>query len=115
VTASVATIAASAAITAPAPAATTAVTAATASTTRRTRFAWTRFVDCQRPAFHSFTVQLADGVLGVLFGTHRYEGKAARLTGEFILHKCDFLDSASLPEELLQFVFCRAESKISDV
>src|SRR5437763_9314157 len=114
VTASVATIAASAAITTTA-ATTTTVAAATASTTRRTRFAWTRFVDCQRPAFHSFSVQLADSVLSVLVRAHGDKGKTARFTGEFILHKRDFLDSASLREELLQFVFGRAESKISDV
>src|SRR2546421_13052944 len=53
------------------------VAAATASTTRRTRFAWTRFVDCQRPAFHSFSVQLADSVLRVLVRAHGDKGKTA--------------------------------------
>src|SRR5947208_3672465 len=115
VTASVAAIAASAAVTTTTATTTATIAAASASTTRRTRFAWTRLVDCQRPAFHSFSVQLADSVLRVLVRAHGDKGKTARFTGEFILHKRDFLDSASLREELLQFVFGRAESKISDV
>jgi hypothetical protein len=75
--------------------------AATATATRRTGLTWTRFVDSQRTAFHSFSIELTDGVLSFLLRTHRHEGKSAGFASEFVLHEGHFLDSASLREEFL--------------
>jgi hypothetical protein len=76
---------------------------------------WTSFIDGQRPAFDSLAIELGNCALRFLFGAHSDEGESPGFASEFILHQGHFLDGASLREEFLQFVFGRAESKISDV
>jgi hypothetical protein len=53
-------------------------------------------INGQRAAFHGLAVEFGDGVLSILFRTHRHKGKAARFTGEFILHERHFLDGTRL-------------------
>jgi hypothetical protein len=111
VTAATATVAA----TATAAVTATAVAATAAAATGRTRFAWTRFVHGQRPAFNGLAVKVGDRLLRIGFAAHRDEGKAARFAGEFILHEGDFRDGACLREEVLKIGFGGIEGKISHV
>src|SRR5437762_13908384 len=68
----------------------------TAATTGRSRFSGASFIYCQRPAFDCLAIEFRNGVLSVLVRTHGDESKATRLAGESVLHKSDFLHSASL-------------------
>jgi hypothetical protein len=110
------TAAAAAVATTPSAVATAAatITAAT-SATWRPSFAGTRFVHGQRPAFHRLTVELGDCFLGVRFGCHRDKRKAARFSGELILHQRDLLNWSRLSEKILKICFGRVEGKISYV
>src|SRR6266516_6262162 len=69
----------------------------------------------QWPTLNGLAVEFRNGVLSVLFRTHRDKSEATRLAGEFILHESHFLHSASLCEKFLQFVFRRVEGKIAYV
>jgi hypothetical protein len=77
-----------------AAAATTAVTAsATAGWPRLSRAC---LIYSQWATLNGLAVEFRNGVLSVLFRTHRDKSKATRLAGEFILHESDFLHGASL-------------------
>ena len=89
-----ATTAAAAVTTATTPVSTAAAPAPTAA--RRTGFAGPGFVYSQRPTFDGLTIELRDGRLSVRLSTHRDEGEAARLAGEFVLHERHFRDRAGL-------------------
>ena len=84
------TIAAAAAIAAPAPAVTA---SATAGWPRLSRAC---LIYSQWATLNGLAVEFRNGVLSVLFRTHRDKSKAARLAGEFILHESDFLHGTSL-------------------
>jgi hypothetical protein len=92
----------------------TAVTAS-AATTWRTSFARACFVYGQWPTVHSLSVELGDGLLGILLGGHRHEGEAARFAGKLILHQRDLLDWSRLSEKILKIGFGRVEGKVSYV
>ena len=96
-------------------AATPAVAAATATATRRTRFARTRFVDGQRATLDGLAIEIGDCLLRIRFARHGDERKAARLTGELILHQRDFLDRADAGEHVLEIGLGGVEGKISYV
>src|SRR2546423_8275965 len=85
------TIAAAAAtVAAPAPAVTA---SAPAGWPRLSR---TCLIYSQSATLNRLAVEFRNGVLSVLFRTHRDKSKATRLAGEFILHESDFLHGASL-------------------
>jgi hypothetical protein len=92
-----------------------AAVAAATTTAGRSRFPRASFIYGQWPTFNRLSVEFRDGVLSVLFGTHRDKRKATRFAGEFVLHEANFLHSAGLCEKLLQFVFRRVEGKIAYV
>jgi hypothetical protein len=73
-----------------------AVSAPAAPTTRWACLTRPGLINGQRAAFHGLAVEFGDGVLSILFRTHRHKGKAARFTGEFILHERHFLDGTRL-------------------
>jgi hypothetical protein len=106
-----------AAVATPATAIATAAATITAATsaTWRASFAWTRLVHGQRPAFHRLTVELGDCFLGVRFRCHRDKRKAARFSGELVLHQRDLLNWSRLSEKILKICFGRVEGKISYV
>ena len=110
-TAAVSTATAAAAVATPAAA----IAAATPSAAGRTRFARTRFVYGQRPAFDGLAIELGDCFLRVRFARHRDESEAARLTGELILHQRDFLDRSNAGEHVLEIGLGGVEGKISYV
>src|SRR6266446_4573051 len=95
---SLAAIAATTTIAAPAPIVTA---SATAGWPRLSRAC---LIYSQWATLNGLAVEFRNGVLSVLFRTHRDKSKATRLAGEFILHESDFLHGASLCEKLLQFV-----------
>src|SRR5262249_51790302 len=68
----------------------------TSATTGRSRFSGASLIHRQRSAFDRLAVEFRNGVLSVLVRTHRDESKATRFAGESVLHKSDFLHSASL-------------------
>jgi hypothetical protein len=113
-TASTAAVATTATAVATAAAAITTATSAT-TTTWRASFTRTRLVYRQRPAFHRLAVELGDRFLGVCFRCHRDKGKAARFSGELILHQRDLLNWPRLSEKILKICFGRVEGKISYV
>jgi len=82
--------AAAAAIAAPAPA------ISASATTGWSRLSRAGLIHSQWPAFNGLAVEFGNGILSILFRTHRHKSKATRLAGEFILHESDFLDGASL-------------------
>jgi len=84
------TVPAAAAIAAPAPA------IAASATTGWSRLSRAGLIHSQWPAFNGLAVEFGNGILSVLFRTHRHKSKASRLAGEFILHESDFLHGASL-------------------
>jgi hypothetical protein len=76
--------------------ATASVSAPAATTPRWACLTRPGLINGQRAAFHGLAVEFGDGVLSILFRTHRDKGKAARFTGEFILHERHFLDGTRL-------------------
>ncbi|MEY2480828.1 MAG: hypothetical protein QOI04_1755 [Verrucomicrobiota bacterium] len=100
--------------TAPAAAA-TAITAAASTAARWASFARSGFVHGKRTTFHGLAVKFRDCFLRIGIGRHRNESKAARFTGELVLHERDFLHRARLGEKILQICLGRVEGKISYV
>ena len=96
-------------------AAAAAITTTAAAATWRTRFARTRFVHGQGPAFDGFAVKFGDRFLRVGLIAHRDKGEAARFAGKFVLHESDFADRADLSEKILEVGFGGIEGKISYV
>src|SRR5439155_12031776 len=86
------TVPAAPAIAAPAPAPAIAASA----TTGWSRLSRAGLIHSQWPAFNGLAVEFGNGILSILFRTHRHKSKATRLAGEFILHESDFLHGASL-------------------
>jgi len=116
VAASAATTAAVATSTiAAAAAAAIASTSSTTTATARSRFTRPCFVYGQGTAFDGLAVEVGDRFLRVGFTAHRDKGKTARFAGKFVLHEGDFLDRASLGEQILQVGFGSIEGKISYV
>src|SRR5262249_9097049 len=76
--------------------ATVSTAVAASATAGRSSFPRTSLIHGQRPAFKGLAVEFRDGVLSVLFGTHRDKREAARLSGEFVLHEGNFLHSTGL-------------------
>jgi hypothetical protein len=93
----------------------TATAATTTSTAGWARFAGPGFVHRQWTTFDGLPVELGDCRLSVGLRSHRHEGKAARLAGEFVLHERHLRDRSGLRKKLLQFVFRRIEGKIAYV
>jgi len=113
-TATTASTIAAATTTAAAAPASTAITAA-AATAGRTILTRARFVHGQGATVKGVAVKHGDGLLRVFIRRHGDEGEAAGFAGEFVLHKHDFGDRASLREVVLEIGLGRVERQVADV
>ena len=93
---SLAAIAATTAVPAPATIAAPAPAVTASATAGWPRLSRACLIYSQWATLNGLAVEFRNGVLSVLFRTHRDKSKATRLAGEFILHESDFLHGASL-------------------
>jgi hypothetical protein len=97
---------------------TTAAATAIAAATTAATFAllhWARFVDSQGTAVDFLPMELGDGRLGFLSGSHFHEAKAARPSGHAIVDHLHPRDIARLGKKIGQVVFRHAEGQIAHV